>query len=671
MKLLSATLLATTLCVNVSFAQTKGFNKANIDNTCKPCDDFYQYINGGWIKNNPIPAAYSSWGNFHILSDKNNGYLKAILEDLQSKQNIAGSNEQKLSDYYYTALDTVKLNKDGYAPIKKYLDEIAKINDAASAQAFITTLHKAQISFPFAIYIMPDAKNSKVNIANLYQSGLSLPEKDYYLKTDAASQDIQKEYKKYVAKLFELTGSNKEQAAKSAEDVYAYEYKLATFSKGNVELRDPNASYNIYTLEQLNALAKYFNWKNYFNSIGAANITKINVGQVDFIRQSDSLMAKTSTELMKTMLKWTIISSAAPYLSMPFVEAEFNFNKKTLKGSKEQLPRWKTAVASTDGSLGDALGQIYVKTHFTPEAKKKMTELIANLKSALKVDITTLPGMSDSTKVRATGKLNAFVDKIGYPEKWKDYSSIKITRDSYFENVLSAKRYEFTKNVEKENKAVDPKEWGLTPPTVNAYYNPLMNEIVFPAGILQPPFFDPNADDAYNYGGIGGVIGHEMTHGFDDQGAQFDADGNLKMWWTETDYKNFTEKAQCIIEQFNSIKAVDTLRFNGELVVGESIADLGGLTIAYKAYKTSLKGKEAPVIDGFTGEQRFFIGWAQGWASNEREKFQRMMLMTNPHPLSKYRVNAPVSNMVEFQKAFGCKEGDKMVRPAKDKCIIW
>lgn len=658
--------------INAEAQTSCGFDVKSLDKTCKPCEDFYQYANGGWMKNNPIPAEYPSYGRFAELNNRNLNTLKEILEGLSKAKNTPGSNDQKLGDFYASAMDTVKIENDGYAPIKPWLDEIDAIKDMNGVTAYMAKLHQYGIYTPFIMYAMPDAKNSSRVIANLFQGGLSLPDKDFYLNNDERSEMIKTKFKEYVETLFALTGHDKNTVKQSGELIYRLELAFAKASKGAVELRDPEANYNLMSLEDINKMMKNFSFGNYLKAIGANGVTEINVGQPAFFKSLDSLLASVSVYEWKTELKWSLISGAAPYLSSKFVEAEFNFNSRTLKGTAKMQPRWKKAVGSVDQSLGDALGQAYVKKAFTPEAKKRAMEMIANLKLALREDIKELSWMSAETKKKAEEKLNSFEDKIGYPEIWKDYSTVKIDRNSYVMNIFSAANFEFKYNLDKIGKPVNRKEWGMTPPTVNAYYNPLQNEIVFPAGILQPPCFDPNADDALNYGGMGGVIGHEMTHGFDDQGSQFDAQGNLKNWWTEEDLKNFQAKAQCIIDQFNNTIAIDTIKFKGELVVGEAIADLGGLTIAYIAYKNSLKGKPEPKpIDGLTADQRFFLGWAQVWASNDRDQYKRMMVMTNPHPANKYRVNAPLSNMPAFQKAFNCKEGEKMVRPAKERCEIW
>ena len=654
-------------------AQTKtGFDVKNLDASCKPCADFYQYANGGWMKNNPIPAEYPSYGRFTELKNRNMNTLKEILEGCAKAKNTAGSNEQKLGDFYASALDTAKMEKDGYATIKPWLKEIDEIKDMNGVNAYAAKLQQYGIYIPFAIYASPDAKNSSRVIANIYQSGLSLPNKDYYLKTDERSENIKKKYKEYVETLLTLIGQEKNTAKQNAEMIFGLELAFAKASKSSVELRDPEANYNLMTVENINKMMPHFDFNAYLKAIGANDVNEINVGQPAFMKAVDSLLVAVNLNDWKTELKWSVVSATASLLSKPFVEAEFNFNSKTLKGTDKMQPRWKIAVETVDRSLGDALGQVYVKKVFTPDAKKRAMEMIANLKEALRSDIKELSWMSAETKKKAEEKLNTFEDKIGYPEIWKDYSSVKIDRNNYVMNVLNTANFEFKHNLNKIGKPVNRKEWEMTPPTVNAYYNPLQNEIVFPAGILQPPFFDPTADDALNYGGMGGVIGHEMTHGFDDQGSQFDAQGNLKNWWSEEDLKNFQTKAQCIIDQFNNTIAVDTIKFKGELVVGEAIADLGGLTLSYIAFKNSLKGKPEPKpIDGLTAEQRFFLGWAQVWASNEREQFKMMMAMTNPHPSSKYRVNAPLSNMPAFQKAFNCKEGEKMVRPANERCEIW
>ncbi len=670
-KLFSAATLLTAL--NTTQAQsTWGYDKANSDSKCAPCDDFYQFVNGGWKAKNPVPAEYSRYGSFTIIQNRNQDALKSILDGYLASKQVAGSNAQKLADYYYTVMDTNKLNAEGYTPIKGDLAKIDAIKNLNEYNGYIAKMHLAGQSWPFAFYVDADQKNSSMNIGNIAQNGLNLPEKEYYSKTDAKSEEIRAAYKAYIVKLFMLVGETEANATTHAATIIAIETKLAEVSKGNVEQRDPTTMYNVYSVAALQKLTPHFNWTTYFATLKIAPGKKIIVGSPNYLIGWDKVSTATPLADMKLLLKFNLLTAAANYLSKDFVQTNFDFSEKTLRGTKKMKPRWKTAISATDGALGDALGEAYVAKYFPPMAKTKMTELVNNLKIALGDDIKQLSWMSDSTRKNALKKLATFTTKIGYPDKWKSYATVNINRGSYWNNFNQAVAFETRRNLNKIGKPVDKSEWGMTVPTVNAYYNPVNNEIVFPAGILQPPFFDMNADDAVNYGGIGGVIGHEMTHGFDDQGAQYDEKGNLNNWFAAKDLVTFSEKSKCVINQFNNIIAIDTTHLNGELVVGESIADLGGITIAHAAYKNSLKGKSEPaVLDGFTAEQRFFIGWAQGWCSNELEQSVRLQINTDSHPISRERVNAPLSNNKAFKAAFGCKDGQHMVAPAGKNCEIW
>ncbi|MBC7411124.1 MAG: M13 family metallopeptidase [Bacteroidia bacterium] len=670
-QLLTVALLITTL--NTQAQSTWGYDKANnADTKCEPCDNFYQFVNGGWKAKNPVPAEYSRYGVFTLIQNRNQDALKGILDNCLSTKQVAGSNAQKLADYYYTVMDTNKLNTDGYTPIKNDLAKIDAIKNLNDYNSYIANMHAKGQGWPFAFYVGADEKNSNMNIGYLAQNGLNLPEKEYYTKTDAKSLEIREAYKVFITKLFTLIGTNETIAVQNATTIVAFETKLAEVSKGAVEMRDPKSMYNVYTLATLQKLTPHFNWTTYFKTLKVVLGKKIIVGAPNYLKGYDAVSAATPLADMKLLLKFNLLTAAANYLSKDFVQANFDFNEKILRGTKKMKPRWKIAVSATDVALGDALGQVYVTKYFPPAAKTKMTELVNNLKIALRENINQLSWMSDSTRINALKKLGTFTTKIGYPDKWKNYATMNVNRSSYWYNSNQAMLYETRRMLAKLGKPVDKTEWGMTTPTVNAYYNPAYNEIVFPAGILQPPFFDLNADDAVNYGGIGGVIGHEMTHGFDDQGAQYDEKGNLNNWFAAADMIKFKEKSKCVINQFNNIVAIDTLKLNGELVVGESIADLGGITIAYAAYKNSLIGKPTPpVLDGFTGDQRFFIGWAQGWCSNELEQSVRLQINTDPHPISRERVNAPLSNNKAFRAAFGCKDGQKMVAPVGKNCEIW
>ena len=647
-----------------------GFDTANLDKTCKPCDDFYQFAMGGWMKANPIPPEYSVWGSFSQLADKNQKNLREILEAAASTKASPGTNEQKIGDFYASCMDTTSIDAAGSKPIEPELMLISAIQTLADLQSETERLHSKGVGVLFRFNSTQDAKDSTQVVGAAFQGGLGLPEREYYLKPDEKSKQLRDAYVKHVANMFALLGDSAAASGQEAATVLKIETALATASMKNTDLRDPDKTYHKMTLADLKTLTPTFSWESYFKAAGHAELKGINVGQPDFFKSLDAQLAATPIEDWKTYLRWHLVNSAAPGLSEKFVNEEFDFRGKTLTGAKEIQPRWKRCVQATDRALGEALGQVYVQKYFPPAAKARALEMVHNLIAALRDDLQTLPWMGPETRTQATAKLEAFAVKIGYTDKWRDYSALKIDRRSYAENVVRASEFDFARRLNKIGKPVDRTEWGMTPPTVNAYNNSNMNEIVFPAGIMQPPFYDPNADDAVNYGGMGAVIGHEITHGFDDHGSKFDGKGNLKDWWTPEDLKNFTARAKCVSDQFDGYVVDGDLHENGKLVLGESIADLGGLAIAYTAYEKSLQGKPRPPDrDGFTPEQRFFLGWAQVWGANERIEYARLMANTNPHPLGRFRGNGPLSNMAEFAKAFGCKHGEAMVR--EQACKIW
>ncbi len=647
-----------------------GFDTANLDKTCKPCDDFYKFAMGGWMKSNPIPPQYSSWGTFTQLADKNQQNLRQILEAAEQAKAKPGSNEQKIGDFYASCMDTAAIDAAGTKPIDPELARIAAMKSLADVQAEGARLQRMGANVLFRFGSNQDAKDSTQVIASAFQGGLGLPERDYYSPKDEKSKQLLETYEKHVAKMFELLGDAPEKSAAEAKTVVAIETAMAAASMPNVELRDPEKTYHKMALADLDAMTPDFSWTAYLKLQGHPEVKQVNVGQPDFFRALDAQLKATPIEDWKTYFRWHLVNAAAPALSEAFVNEDFDFRGKALTGAKEIQPRWKRCVQATDRALGEALGQVYVQQYFPPEAKAHALTMVRNLIAALHDDLQTLPWMDAATRAQATAKLEAFAIKIGYTDKWRDYSALKIDRASYAGNQMRAAEFDFARRMNKIGKPVDRTEWGMTPPTVNAYNNSAMNEIVFPAGILQPPFYDPKADDAVNYGGMGAVIGHEITHGFDDHGSQFDAKGNLKNWWSDADLKNFKERAACVSGQFDGYVVDGDLHENGRLVLGESIADLGGLTIAYAAYEKSLEGKpRPPERDGFTPEQRFFLGWAQVWGANERLEYARLMAKTNPHPLPRFRVNGPLSNMAEFAKAFGCKKGDAMVR--EQACKIW
>jgi len=650
----------------------RGFDVANLDRTCKPCEDFNRFANGGWLASHPIPGAYSRFGRFEELADRNRETLHTILEADRNTGAKPGTSEQKLGDFYASCMDEAKIEAEGTRPLQAEFARIDAISSVKNLQDEIASFHNRGVGAVFGFGAAQDYKRSTDVIAQAGQGGLSLPDRDYYTKDDAKSKSLRDEYVKHVAKMFELLGDDADKSAVEAQSVLSTETKLAEVSRNRVDRRDPDKNYNKMTFAQLSELTPNFSWNEYLKARGImAQSGAVNVGQPEFFKAINTQLTTTPLGDWKTYLRWHLIDSAASALPKKFVDEDFNFKGKVLTGTTEQLPRWKRCVGATDRALGEALGQEYVQRTFTPEAKERAQTMVKNLVEALRDDLSTLSWMSDATRREATAKLNAFARKIGYPDTWRDYSALKVERTSYVGNILRANAFEINRNLGKIGKPVDRAEWGMTPPTVNAYYNPSMNEIVFPAGILQAPFFDPKADDAINYGGIGAVIGHEMTHGFDDQGAKFDRLGNLANWWTPADLQNFKQRTDCVVDQFSNFEVEPGLKENGKLVVGESVADLGGLTVAYKALQKAMQGKPRTSIDGFTPEQRFFLGWAQVWAANIRPEAARLAVNTDPHPLSRFRVNGPLSNMPEFAKAFGCTQGEAMARIESARCQIW
>jgi putative endopeptidase len=646
-----------------------GFAMSNLDKTCKPCDDFYEFAMGGWLKANPIPPEYATWGTFNELRDQNLTAMRTILEASAKANAPAGSNEQKIGDYYASCMDTAAIEAAGLKPISGELAAIDAISDRKSLDAAIAKLQREGASVVFRFGSGQDIKDSTRVIAVAGQGGLGMPDRDYYLRDDEKSVQLRTDYEQHVAKMFQLAGDAPDKAAAEAKTVMTIETALAKASRTRVELRDPEKNYNLMTVSEMKTLTPDWSWEGYLHAMGAPAVQQVNVRQPDFFKEMNQELDSVAIPAWKIYLRWHVIHATAPGLPEAFVEENFDFFDKKLSGTKEIQPRWKRCVQSTDRSLGEALGQVYVDKYFPPAAKARAKQMVNNLLAALRADIPTLSWMGPETKKEALAKLEAFNVKIGYTDKWRDYSKLTIDRSSYAGNVRRSVEFETARQISKIGNPVDRTEWGMTPPTVNAYYNSSMNEIVFPAGILQPPFYSPSADDAVNYGGIGAVIGHEISHGFDDQGSKFDGKGNLHEWWTVDDRKNFTERGDCVVNQFNGYETEPGLHQNGKLVLGESIGDLGGLAIAYAAYEKSIEGKRPKDIDGFTPEQRFFLGWAQVWGTNQRAEAARLQTNTDPHPLARFRGNGPISNMEEFAKAFGCKRGDPMVR--ESSCKIW
>ncbi|MBN8703760.1 MAG: M13 family metallopeptidase [Bacteroidetes bacterium] len=645
---------------------------ANIDKTINPTEDFFQYVNGNWIKNNPIPSSESAWGNFNEINERNQKNLREILDNLTTENNEKGSIKQKLADYYYTAIDTATLDKQGFSPILDELKKIESIQNLDDLSSITGELNMKGMNPFFNFGITVDQKNSSRYISGLYQGGIGLPDKDYYTNKDEKNESIRVEYKKYIQTLFELVNTPTEEAKIIAEKIFDFETALASKSRSRVQLRDAEANYNLKKVQDIKTLYPSINWNNFLSALTLNDIKDISVGQPEFFQNLNNLVKTTPIKDLAIYLKYNLIRNASSKLSKPFVDATFAFYGTKLNGIKNQRPRWKTAVEAVDNGLGEALGQLYVEKYFTAESKRKVNEMIDNLTAVYKERIGNLTWMSDSTKKQALVKLSTIIRKIGYPDKWMDYSTLEITRDAYIKNVYAANVFDAKYQIARINQPVDKTEWQMTPSTVNAYYDPTINEIVFPAGIMQPPFFNPDADDAVNYGSMGAVIGHELTHGFDDEGSHYDAYGNLKEWWTADDRKKFSERTNILVEQFNGYSPIDTMHVNGMLTLGENIADLGGLTLSYYALKKSFEGKPAPErIDGFTAEQRFFLSWAQAWRNSMRDEALRNMIVTNPHSPAQYRVNGPLANMKEFYDAFGVKEGDKLFKPETARAIIW
>jgi predicted metalloendopeptidase len=649
-----------------------GFDLSDLDTTCKPCADFYQYATGGWRARNPIPPAYSSWGQANVIGDRNQQILHQILEAAAQDRHAApGSIEQKIGDFYGSCMDETRIEAAGATPLQPELDRIAKIASAADLEAETTRLQSIGVDAMFGFGSTQDFKDSTQVIGDAEQGGLGLPDRDYYLRPDDASQKLRDQYVAHVARMFILLGDAPDAAAAEAKTVMTVETQLAQASSTRVELRDPAANYHRMTPAELQAQTAHFVWADYFRETGFPDIAEVNLEQPKFFQQLDQMLVSVPLADWKTYLRWHLVDEAAPLLSSKFVNENFDFYGKTLQGTTELRPRWKRCITATDHDLGEALGQKYVEQVFPPEAKAAALQMVHNLMAALRADMETLTWMGPDTRKQAEAKLDSMTLKIGYPDKWRDYSAYQVTRDSYLENAFRGEAFEFRRNLAEIGKPVDRTEWEMTPPTVNAYYNPLMNEIVFPAGILQPPLFDPSADDALNYGAMGSIIGHEMTHGFDDEGSQFDAQGNLRDWWTPEDHKNFEARADCIAKQFDAFAVQGDLHENGKLVEGESIADLGGLTISHLAFENAEAGKTAAPIDGMTPDQRFYLSYAHSWAENSRPERERLLTNTDPHPLPRFRVDGPLSNLPEFAAAYGCQAGDAMVRPEAERCRIW
>jgi endothelin-converting enzyme/putative endopeptidase len=648
---------------------TLRFDPAAIDRTADPCSDFYQFACGNWIKQNPIPPDQSRWGRFSELEERNREVLHQILEEDARPSAARDAIGKQIGDYYFACMDEKGIEAKGLKPIQRQLDRIAALADKKQLAAELARLHADGAGAMFDFGSGQDFKDSTQVIAQLDQGGIGLPDRDYYLKTDAKSQEIRAKYLAHVQKMFELAGEPAAQAKKDADTVMAMETALANGSLDRVSRRDPEKIYHKMTVQELEALGPAFQWNAYFRDAGAPQFQSINVASPEFVKALNAEIQSRALDDWKTYLRWHLLHSSATLLPAAFLNENFDFYGKTLTGAAEMRPRWKRCVDFTDRQLGEALGRKYVEKTFGAEGKERTLKMVHELEQALGEDIQSLPWMTPATKQQALVKLKAISNKIGYPDKWRDYSSVVIGRDDAIGNSGRASAFEAHRQLNKIGKPVDRNEWDMTPPTVNAYYDPQMNNINFPAGILQPPFYDNHIDDAVNYGGIGAVIGHELTHGFDDEGRQFDAEGNLHDWWTEADSKAFEERAACIADEYSSFEPVAGVHINGKLTLGENTADNGGARIGLMALMHALAGHMPAKIDGFTPEQRYFLSFGQIWCANERPEAVRLQVQTDPHSPPKFRVNGTVENMPEFQKAFSCKPAAPMVKP--NACRVW
>lgn len=649
------------------------FHPDDLDVSVRPGDNFYQYAVGSWLKNHPIPDDHSRWGVFELLTEYNNKILKAILEDASPyKDTPDESLADKVSRLYALGINEERIEKEGIAPITPFLDEIAQVQSSDDLSRIVGKLHRSVSRPMFALFATPDLKNSEMVITGLVQGGVGLPEREYYLAGDERSKTIREQYVQHVIRLLVLAGSSELEAKSVAEMIMQLETALAKHMTPKEDLRDPQKNYHKMEYSEVQNRYPHFNWKLYFNALGLQQPGPIDVGQLDFFSGLNELLKSVPLENWKQYVRLTVIRSAAEYLSFPFEEEKFNFYGKTLNGLKQMKPRWKRAVSTVDDWMGKALGKLYVRDNFSPIAKERAHQLVENLRIAMEKRIKKLEWMGEETKIEALKKLHGITVKIGYPDVWYDYTPLEIDmRASYAENITRCHIFEMQRELNKIGKPVDKTEWLMHPQTVNAYYEPTQNEIVFPAGILQPPFFNDAADDAMNYGGIGAVIGHEITHGFDDQGRQFDATGNLRDWWTKEDEVRFTERAQNLAKQYNEFELLPGVFVNGQFTLGENIADLGGVEIALDAFRLTGQAQVNELIDGFTPFERFFLSYSQTWKTNVREEKARLYIKIDPHSPGIFRVNGPLSNVQAFYDIFKLQEGDGLYRSGEDRVIIW
>ncbi len=645
------------------------FDLGNIDTSVNPCVDFYQYACGNWIKNNPVPADQSRWGRFSQLEERNREVLREILEEAAKPAPNRDAVSQKIGDFYAACMDEKAIDARGLAALDPELNRIRNLKDKGQLADLVAHLQRAGVDTLFEFGAGPDFKDATMNLAQADQGGIALPDRDYYLKDDPKSQELRQKYIAHVQRMFELAGEKPAQAKADAAVVMHIETDLAKGGLDLVSRRDPEKQYHKMSLKDMQALSPLFHWNEYLKSNGSPTFEAVNVVWPDFFKALNSEIQNVSLEDWKTYFRWQTLHNQAGLLPTAFVEENFQFFGKALRGTQELRPRWKRCVDFTDSELGEALGQKFVEKTFGKQGKEKTLQLVGALEKSMGQDIQELSWMSPATKAQAAAKLKEIANKIGYPDKWRDYSSVVIKRDDPLGNSMRADEFEFQRQVNKIGKPVDRSEWGMTPPTVNAYYDPTMNNINFPAGILQPPFFQSDMDDAVNFGGIGMVIGHEMTHGFDDQGRQFDGKGNLHDWWTPEDGKEFEKRAACVSQEYSKFEVAPGVHVNGDLTLGENTADNGGARIALMALENALAGKSRPVIGGYSPEQRFFLAFGQIWCENIHEEALRMQVQTDPHAPSRDRVNGVVQNMPEFQKAFSCKAGQPMV--SANACRVW
>ncbi|GAB3744559.1 M13 family metallopeptidase [Hymenobacter agri] len=647
-----------------------GITLANLDRTVDPCDDFYRFANGNWMKNNPIPASETGWGGFNVLRNRNRDVVHGILEKVAADRTAKpGSNAQKVGDFYAAAMDSVAVEKAGLKYLQPRLAKINAIQDVAGVQRYLADPRNLGKGW-YGLSVGQDPKNSTQYAVQMRQGGLTLPDRDYYLKDDARSKTIRAAYRTYQINTFKLLGDDQATAERNADAVTRIETRMAKASRDRVALRDRDKNYNKMTVAQVAADYPNLDIPLRLKESGLSGAKDIIVGQPEYLKEANAMLKEEPIADQKQYLRFHLVEGVSSALPQAYIDESFRLSQ-VLTGAKVPQARWKRAFAATDGALGEAFGQIYVDQDFSPAAKAKAKQMVENMRMAYAERIQATEWMSPATKAEALKKLNAFVVKIGYPDKWKDYSKLTISRESALNNLFAVSEFNTMDNLSKFGQPVDRTVWGMTPPTVNAYYNPSLNEIVFPAGILQPPFYDPKADDAVNYGGIGAVIGHEMTHGFDDQGRKVDSEGNLRDWWTKEDGEKFNAKADVVGKQYDAFSPLDSVHVNGKLTMGENLADLGGLTIAYAAFMKTPQAKAGKMIDGFTPEQRFFLSWAQIWRINQRPETTRQLVQTDPHSPGQFRTIGPLQNFPEFHKAFNCKDGDKMVRSASNRAKIW